>query len=159
LQPSVLLQFCGYGVWIVRTKTGRERPPEDWIIVPNAHAAPLTEEEAAKIAQARKVVATARQQFGSGVPPRSRSSPYLASGGLFRCESCGMNMIGFQTDSSTSYVYGSQPYRRGMGCGPGLYVPKRPAPGDRPSSRIRSARWSPRSIGDLHRPEILHPAG
>lgn len=124
LQPSVLLQFCGYGVWNVRTKTGRERPPEDWIIVPNARAAILTEEEAAKIAQARKAVATARQQFGSGVPSRSCSSPYLLSSGLFRCDRCGANMIGFHTDSGTCYVCGSQPYRRGMGCGPGVYVPK-----------------------------------
>jgi len=37
VQPSELLQYCGYGVWNVRTKTGRERPPADWIIVPNAH--------------------------------------------------------------------------------------------------------------------------
>ena len=33
-------------------------------------------------------------------------------------------MIGFHTDSGTCYVCGSQPYRRGMGCGPGVYVPK-----------------------------------
>jgi hypothetical protein len=29
LQPHVLLQYCGYAVWNVHTKAGRERPPED----------------------------------------------------------------------------------------------------------------------------------
>jgi hypothetical protein len=30
LQPHVLMQYCGYAVWNVHTKAGRERPPEDW---------------------------------------------------------------------------------------------------------------------------------
>jgi hypothetical protein len=29
LQPSVLLQYCGYGVWNVRDKQGRERPASE----------------------------------------------------------------------------------------------------------------------------------
>jgi hypothetical protein len=33
-------------------------------------------------------------------------------------------MIGFHTDGRFYYVCGSQPYRRGMGCGPGVYVPQ-----------------------------------
>ncbi len=33
-------------------------------------------------------------------------------------------MIGFRTSSGEYYVCGSQPYRRGMDCGPGVYVPR-----------------------------------
>jgi hypothetical protein len=33
-------------------------------------------------------------------------------------------MIGFHTDGRFYYVCGSQPYRSGMGCGPGVYVPQ-----------------------------------
>jgi len=33
-------------------------------------------------------------------------------------------MMGLRTGNGISYVCGSQPYRRGMGCGPGVYVPK-----------------------------------
>src|SRR5215472_14582231 len=56
LQPSVIMQFCGYGVWNVRTKEGRERPPSDWVIVPNAHPALITEDEARAISTARRQV-------------------------------------------------------------------------------------------------------
>jgi hypothetical protein len=34
-------------------------------------------------------------------------------------------MIGFRTSSGEYYVCGSQPYRKGMGCGSGVYVPRR----------------------------------
>jgi hypothetical protein len=53
-----------------------------------------------------------------------RTSRYLLSGGLFRCSRCGANMIGFHTDGRFYYVCGSQPYRSGTGCGPGVYVPQ-----------------------------------
>ncbi len=33
-------------------------------------------------------------------------------------------MTGLRTSSGIYYVCGSQPYRRGKGCGPGVYVPK-----------------------------------
>ena len=33
-------------------------------------------------------------------------------------------MIGFRTSKGRYYVCGSQPYRRGMGCGAGVYVPQ-----------------------------------
>jgi len=122
LQPSVLLQYCGYGVWNVRDKRGRERPESEWIIVEKAHPALITETEARRIAEARKIHCEANK-FDS-VPHRSRSSNYLLSGGLFTCGRCGANMTGFRTDKGYYYVCGSQPYRRGMGCGPGVYVPQ-----------------------------------
>jgi hypothetical protein len=123
LQPSVILQFCGYGVWNARTKQGRERPPSEWVIVPNAHPALITEDEA------RAIIAARRQAKAASTFPRNRgrsqTSKYLLSGGLFRCARCNANMIGFRTSSGEYYVCGSQPYRKGMGCGPGVYVPRR----------------------------------
>ena len=38
--------------------------------------------------------------------------------------------VGFRTSSGEYYVCGSQPYRRGMGCGPGVYVPRRAVEGE-----------------------------
>ena len=122
LQPHVLLQYSGYTVWNVRTRAGRERPPEDWVIAERGHEALITEEEARRIAEARRS-SGGKKQFNAGAT-RSRSSRYLLSGGLFRCGRCGANMIGFHTDGRFYYVCGSQPYRRGMGCGPGVYVPQ-----------------------------------
>jgi DNA invertase Pin-like site-specific DNA recombinase len=122
LQPSVILQFCGYGVWNARSKEGRERPPSEWVIVPKAHPALITEDEARAILAARR-----RAQATASVPTnrgRSQISEYLLSGGLFKCQRCGSNMIGFRTSSGQYYVCGSQPYRKGMGCGPGVYVPR-----------------------------------
>jgi hypothetical protein len=55
---------------------------------------------------------------------RSRRSNFLLSGGLFTCGRCGNNIIGFRNQKRPYYVCGSQPYRRGMGCGPGVYVPQ-----------------------------------
>jgi site-specific DNA recombinase len=123
LQPSSILQFCGYGLWNVRTKEGRERPASEWVIVPNAHPALITEDEARAIIAARR-----HAQAAPSIPVnrgRSLTSEYLLSGGLFRCQRCDSNMIGFRTSRGEYYVCGSQPYRRGMGCGPGVYVPRR----------------------------------
>jgi hypothetical protein len=128
LQPSVILQFCGYGVWNARTKEGRERQPSDWVIVPNAHPALISEDEARAILTARS-----RAQATASIPSnrgRSLTSNYVLSGGLFQCARCGANMIGFRTSSGEYYVCGSQPYRRGMGCGPGVYVPRRAVEGE-----------------------------
>jgi hypothetical protein len=55
LQPSVLLQYRGYGVWNVRDKRGRERPESEWIIVEKAYPALITETEARRITEARKI--------------------------------------------------------------------------------------------------------
>jgi site-specific DNA recombinase len=122
LQPSVILQYCGYGVWNARTKEGRERPTSEWVTVPKAHPALLTEDEGRALSAARqRAKARARIPVNKG---RSRGSAYVLSGGLFQCDRCGANMIGFRTSSGEYYVCGSQPYRRGLGCGPGVYVPR-----------------------------------
>ena len=57
-------------------------------------------------------------------------------------------MIGFRTSSGEYYVCGSQPYRRGMGCGPGLYVPRRAVEGEvcRGLSELLSLCTDPQSF-------------
>ena len=121
LQPNTLLKYSGYGVWNVHRKNGTKRPPSEWVIVENAHEALITEEEAKAIATARQ--SGRRRRFDVGYAT-SRNSRYLLSGGLFKCERCGKNMTGFRSGSRSYYVCGSRPYRRGLGCGPGVYVPK-----------------------------------
>jgi hypothetical protein len=123
LQPHVLLEYCGYGVWNVHGKHGRERPASEWVVVPKAHPAIITEEEAKAIAAARRRRHEESRRFDGGCR-RSQTSSYLLSGGLFKCGRCGSNMIGFRTSKGHYYVCGSQPYRRGMGCGSGVYVPQ-----------------------------------
>jgi site-specific DNA recombinase len=120
LQPHVLLQYCGYGVWNVHRKNGTKRPPSEWIIVENAHPPLISEETAKFIMDIRR---RKRDKYDQGYG-KSRRSNYLLSGGLFTCGRCGSNLIGFRNQKRPYYVCGSQPYRRGMGCGPGVYIPQ-----------------------------------
>ncbi len=90
------------------------------MVVENAHPAILTAEEALPIAGARRRQTRPTHFLPGG---RSRRSPYLLSGGVFKCGRCGANMVGQKGTGGTYYVCGSQPYRRGMGCGRGTYVP------------------------------------
>jgi len=122
LQPNVLLQYCGFGVWNVHRKNGTKRPPTEWLVVENAHPPIITEDEAKAIAEARRR-RSGERRFDPGFGT-SRKSCYLLSGGLFKCGRCGSNMIGLRRTTGRYYVCGSQPYRRGMGCGPGVYVPQ-----------------------------------
>ena len=121
LQPHALLKYCGHEVWNVHRKNGTKRPPSEWVVVENAHEAIITEDEARAIASVRRAASGKRFDTGYG---KSRASRYLLSGGLFKCDRCGSNMTGFKTSSEFYYVCGSQPYRKGMGCGPGVYVPQ-----------------------------------
>ena len=93
-----------------------------WVIVDRAHPALITEAEARRIGESRQARNQDKRFIESN---RSRSSSYLLSGGLFKCGRCGANMTGFRTESGYYYVCGSQPYRSGMGCGPGVYVPQK----------------------------------
>ena len=122
LQPNVLLQYAGYAVWNVHTKQGRVRPASDWIICERAHEPLISEAEVEKIVEARRSQ-SGKKRFELGTS-RTRSSPYLLSGGPFRCARCGASMVGFRNQTHSYYVCGSQPYRKGMGCGPGVYVPQ-----------------------------------
>ena len=122
LHPHCLLEYAGYGVWNVRGKNQRYNPPEEWIVVENAHQALISEDEASEIASGRRHNRR-KQMFRTS--NRTLSSPYLLSGGMFTCARCGSNMIGYRRGKEgTYYVCGSQPYRKGMGCGRGVYVPQ-----------------------------------
>jgi site-specific DNA recombinase len=120
LQPHVLLKYCGYGVWNVHRKNGTKRPSAEWIIVENAHPPLISQETAKSIMATRR---KKRDMYDRGYG-RSRRSNFLLSGGLFTCGRCGSNIIGFRNQKRPYYVCGSQPYRRGMGCGPGVYIPQ-----------------------------------
>jgi len=119
LQPAVLMKYCGYEVWNVHRKDGSQRPPDEWLIVEDAHPPLITEEEARTIGAARQ--SAKGKRFDTGYS-RSRTSSYLLSGGLFVCERCGSNMVGYYSTSGRYYLCGSQVYRRGLDCGPGVYV-------------------------------------
>ena len=124
LQPHALLKFCGYDVWNVHRKNGSKRDSTEWTVVENAHPAIITEDEAKAVAAARQRQRKTSRRFDKG-GKRSRGSRYLLSGGLFKCARCGQNMTGRRRDKDRYYyVCGSQPYRRGKGCGPGIYVPQ-----------------------------------
>lgn len=121
LQPYVLLTYSGYRVWNVHRKDGKKRPSSEWVIVPNAQE-PLISEETANAILAHRAEKRAKYTFDKGYG-QSRNSPYILSGGLFKCGRCGQVMIGHKTAKGTWYICGSQPYRKGLGCGPGVYVP------------------------------------
>jgi hypothetical protein len=120
LTTSAVLKYCGHEVWNVHGKRGRERPASEWEIQENARAAIITAEEAKSIQAARHKAKPKRFDHHG----RSRESAYLLSGGLFVCGRCGSNMMGMPNNGHAYYTCGSQPYRKGRGCGPGVYVPK-----------------------------------
>ena len=120
LKPHALLKFAGYGVWNVHRKNGSIRPISDWLIVENAHQALISADTAQEIALMRHEKSK-MHTYDKGF---SRESPYLLSGGLFICERCGNNMTGYKSNGYRYYICGSQPYRRGLGCGKAVYVPQ-----------------------------------
>lgn len=123
LHPHCLLEYAGYGVWNVRGKNQRYNPPSEWVIVENAHQALITEDEAKQIMAAR-----AGRSFTQSIKTsnRAHNSPYVLSGGTFRCGRCGGNMVGFYKNRNDGYyVCNSVPNRRGLGCGQGVYVAQR----------------------------------
>jgi len=126
LKPHALLQYAGIGVWNVRGKHQRWNPPSEWEVVENAHPAIITLEEAKAIKEARDAQLRMLPQQ-SGAKARSNGSRFLLSGGVFRCERCGANMVGFTSINGKGrrgdyYVCGSAQYRRSLGCGPAVYV-------------------------------------
>lgn len=126
VQPSLLLQYAGYGVWNVRGPHGRKRPPAEWEIVNDAHPAIITLEEAEAIVAINEDLRRIGEDRSKGrmAIVRTATSPYLLTGGLFRCSRCGANMVGYGNRGRLYYICGSQRYRRGLGCGQGLQVRK-----------------------------------
>lgn len=100
----------------------RYNPPSEWVIVEKAHQALITEEDAMRIIEIRKGRTCPKFTRTSN---RTHSSNYLLSGGKFICQRCGGNLVGFQKNAAHKYyVCNSVPNRRGLGCGPGVYVPQ-----------------------------------
>ena len=123
LHPHCLLEYAGFGVWNVRGKNQRYNPPPEWVIVENAHEALINEEEARAIMEARQ---NKKQKCFDKGYSRSKESAYLLSGGLFVCGRCGSNLLGMRKSANASYyICGSQPHRRGLGCGKAVYVPQK----------------------------------
>lgn len=93
-----LLQLAGYAFWNRedrKTKGRRFKPKEEWISVPNAHPALITEEEALKC---RKLVEKSGG-FNNKLQPQEYSR-FLLTGkniegeNFFVCKKCGGNIIG-----------------------------------------------------------------
>lgn len=122
LDPHCLLEYAGFGVWNVRGKNQRHNPISDWVIVENAHEALISEDETKQILAAREQNKYKAFDKGYG---RSKDSSYLLSGGLFTCKRCGSNLLGIRkSKNSCYYICGSQPHRKGLGCGQAVYVPQ-----------------------------------
>ena len=101
LHLDSLLRYSGHGLWNVRVRSQqRENPVSEWVIVPNAHPAIITPEEA-------RLVAVERSQHGAGgsfagsAPCRHPS--YLLGDGLFKCGRCGGTMRGRRWRSGEPY--------------------------------------------------------
>ena len=119
LQPAVLMKYCGYEVWNVHRKNGTKRPPDEWLVVEGAHPALLTGDDAKAIIAVRTSGKAKRFDRHNR---HTKTSRYLLSGGPFTCARCGSNMVGYYSSAGRYYLCGSHVYRRGLGCGPGVYV-------------------------------------
>ena len=117
LGPDSLLQYSGYALWGTKLEDGRSfRPMAEWVIVPDAHPALITLEEAHTIAvvsrgqRVRKLYR--RLAWGE-------SAPYLLSGGVFRCSQCGGAMMGYDPGS---YLCAAQAKTKYDVCRRSVYV-------------------------------------
>jgi hypothetical protein len=91
--------------------------------VVKAHPTLISEEVAQQILSCRR---KRKERYGKHEygQAKSKHSQYLLSGGLFKCRKCGSNMVGRKSRGFLYYVCGSVYYRRGLGCGTGVYIPK-----------------------------------
>jgi len=126
LQPSALLQYAGYGIWNVHSPRGRRRPPSEWEIVENAHPAIITLEQAEGIMDINERQSRLGRDKSRGrmTTVRTQGSRYLLTGGLLVCRRCGANMVGYRNQNRLYYVCGAKAYRRCLGCGRALQIPK-----------------------------------
>lgn len=116
-----LLQFAGFGLWNRRNWQNegqvKLRDTSEWVRTKDAHPAIITEEECrALIELARKT-----SEHGKATKPES---PFILSGGILKCASCGSNLAGAPRHGKNYYTCGAHLYRRGAGCGPAWYIPK-----------------------------------
>ena len=86
--PS-LLRYAGYGVWGVgHEHRGAPSLLPDWMVVPNAHPAIITPEEAITIIETRREVNN--HAFTHG-----RNADHHLGGGMFLCSRCAQPMLKF----------------------------------------------------------------
>ena len=124
LLPWSVMKYAGYAVWNVRGEKSKAKPATEWEIVPNAHSAIITDDEAKAILNARREARILRPGYRNG-GGRAHKSKYLLTGGVSKCDRCGSNLISHRTPTGRYYVCGSEPYRAGKGCGKAVYVPVR----------------------------------
>jgi len=120
------LQYAGYGTWNVRKKRRqRWNRPEEWEIVENAHPAIITEAQARQLLRVRGEARAIHAHTSTRMSQvRSSGSRFVLSGGLFKCARCGANMTSHLDRGRDGYICGSAKYRRGLGCGPSLFIEK-----------------------------------
>ncbi|MFH1676750.1 MAG: recombinase family protein, partial [bacterium] len=117
LEDCIILKYAGLSIWNVRGSGNRHRPISEWEIVEDAHPAIITLDEAFQLIKVRQE----KRKINAGpTPGRTRKSKYLLTGGVAVCDRCGKNLVGH----GNYYVCGSEPYRKGKGCGPGVFVPQ-----------------------------------
>jgi hypothetical protein len=97
----------------MRARGTKYRPVEEWVTVPNAHPAIISEEEAERIHAA---MSSRAERYGNKGGRKGTGSRFLLSGGLFVCTKCGRNMVGLQNRGHDYYICGSARYYRGEGC-------------------------------------------
>ena len=126
LERHMIVQYAGYGTWNVRRKRRqRWNPPHEWEVVENAHQAIITEEQAKVLLRVREQSRAAHGHISSRMSRvRSHGSRFVLSGGLFRCGRCGANMTAHRYRGPDGYLCGTAKYRRGVGCGQGVFVQK-----------------------------------
>jgi hypothetical protein len=91
LGPASLLQYCGLAVWgRCDGRSSRPRPIEEWTIVPEAHPAIISVEEAHRLG------IVSRSPRARGIYrnlTRDDCARHLLSDGIFRCLHCGRPMV------------------------------------------------------------------
>lgn len=117
-----LYQYAGYAFWGREDCTDRtnrkQRDPSEWLVVPNAHPAIITEEECDAI------YAMVADKKRTKTNKRGEVSSYALSGGLLKCKCCGANYTSTAKNGKRYYICGSHLYRRGAGCGPSWRIPQ-----------------------------------
>ncbi|HDS29946.1 MAG TPA: recombinase family protein, partial [Firmicutes bacterium] len=107
LKPYNLMTYTGYGLWNVHRKKGDLNPVQDWIIVPDAHEALISRDTAQAILDYKEA---RKKKHSFDRYGKSRTSPYLLSGGLFKCERCQANMVAYKRKQGVWYICGSKVY-------------------------------------------------
>lgn len=123
-----LLQAAGYAFWNRedrKTKGRRFKPRDQWVMIPNAHPALITEEE---VRQCRELIS--QHSFNNKNIPQE-DSRFLLTGRngegerFFVCTCCGANVIGHDQGGrhKPKYTCASLVYRA-TGCVPGVSYEK-----------------------------------